>query len=344
LKPLQKSIEMKPAKFYEELYRYQLKCTLCPHHCIIGDGKTGNCHVRKNLEGELYLQTYGLVSSMGFDPIEKKPLYHFYPGSIIFSVGSFGCNLKCKFCQNFEISQEIPRNIDISKKYSPGEMVDFAKEKRTNVGIAYTYNEPTVWFEFMHDIARKAKREGLKNVMVTNGYINPEPLDELLEVMDAFNVDLKAFTEDFYLTQTMSKLAPVKETLKQIRRRGKHLEITNLVVTGKNDNRAEFVEMLKWIKGELGDDTVLHLSRYFPTYKMSEPPTPPDTINELWDLAKAALNHVYIGNMTANGAGNTICPSCNNTLIKRNRYDTRIVGLDEIGRCEKCKAQVIDHI
>ncbi len=335
---------MKPAKYYEELYRYQLKCTLCPHYCIIGDGKTGICRVRKNIKGELYLQTYGSVSSMGFDPIEKKPLYHFYPGSLIFSVGSFGCNLRCKFCQNFEISQDVPRNIETSKKYSPGEIVGIATEKKANIGIAYTYNEPAIWFEYIYDVAKQARREGLKNIMITNGFINPEPLDELLEVMDAFNVDLKAFTEDFYLTQTMSKLAPVKETLKQIRRSGKHLEITNLIIPGKNDQRADFVEMLKWIKGELGEDTVLHLSRYFPTYKMSESPTPPETINELWGLAKAALNHVYIGNMSANGAGNTFCPACNETVIQRNRYDTRIVGLDKKGNCTKCGYHVIEHI
>jgi pyruvate formate lyase activating enzyme len=335
---------MKHAKYYEELYRYQLKCNLCPHHCTIGDGKTGICKVRKNVKGELFLQSYGAVSSMGFDPIEKKPLYHFYPGSIIFSVGGFGCNLRCKFCQNFEISQNVPSHFDFQKSYNPRDIVDMAAEKKSNIGIAFTYNEPTVWFEYMQDIAELSRKAGMKNVMITNGFINPEPLDELLEVIDAFNVDLKAFTEDFYLTQTMSKLAPVLESLKRIRRRGRHLEITNLVITDKNDNKAQFTEMVKWIEGELGEDTVLHLSRYFPTYKMSEPPTPPGTISKLYDVASAHLNYVYIGNLQSNGGQNTYCPSCKEKVIDRNSYNTWINGLDKHGRCMKCKHQVLEYI
>ncbi len=335
---------MKPAKYYEEIYRYQLKCNLCPHHCTIGDGKTGICKVRKNIAGELYLQTYGDISSMGFDPIEKKPLYHFYPGSIIFSVGGYGCNLRCKFCQNYQISQDIPGNSNSSKTYSPHEIIAFASDKRANIGIAFTYNEPTVWFEYMQDIAEVSKRKGMKNVMVTNGFINPDPLDELIEVMDAFNVDLKAFTEDFYLTQTMSKLKPVKETLKQIRRRRKYLEITNLIISGKNDNRKDFVEMLKWINGELGKDTVLHLSRYFPTYKMSIPPTPPGLLSDLFETAKEHLDYVYIGNLPTNNSQNTYCPSCNQKAIDRNRHNTWISGLDNTGKCSKCGYKIIAHI
>jgi len=335
---------MKPAKHYEELYRYQLRCNLCPHHCTIGNGKTGICQVRKNVEGELYLQTYGAVSSMGFDPIEKKPLYHFYPGSIIFSVGSYGCNLGCKFCQNYDISQDVPRNIDLTKKLSPREIVDMAGEKRGNTGIAFTYNEPIVWFEYMMDIAEISKTKGMKNVMVTNGFINRQPLDELLEVIDAFNVDLKAFTEDFYLTQTMSKLKPVKESLKQIKHSGKHLEITNLVITDKNDDRRIFEEMIKWIKNELGEDTVLHLSRYFPTYKMSEPPTPPGTISDLYEIAREHLNYVYIGNMQTKDGQNTHCPGCGRKVIDRSRFDTRITGLNKNGKCAKCGTQIMANV
>ncbi len=213
---------MHPARYYEVVYRDQIKCNLCPHYCTIGNGKTGICRIRKNEDGEMYLSTYGQVSSAGFDPIEKKPLYHFFPGSIIFSVGGFGCNLRCKFCQNYEISQAVPARLDFRKRYSPRDLVNAASEKKGNTGIAFTYNEPTVWFEFMLDIAELSKQKGLKNAMVTNGFINTEPLAELLEVIDAFNVDMKAFTEDFYRTQTMSKLAPVRNSLKQIRRSGKH--------------------------------------------------------------------------------------------------------------------------
>ena len=335
---------MKPAKYYEEIYRNQLKCNLCPHHCIIGNGKSGTCRIRKNVDGELYLQTYGSVSSMGFDPIEKKPLYHFYPGSIIFSVGGFGCNLRCKFCQNYQISQDVPENTNNTKTYSPRQIVAFASDKKANIGIAFTYNEPTVWFEYMQDIAEVSKRKGMKNLMVTNGFINPDPLDELLDVMDAFNVDLKAFTEDFYLTQTMSKLKPVKKTLKQIRHRRKYIEITNLIIPGKNDNRNDFVEMLKWINGELGEDTVLHLSRYFPTYKMSVPPTPPGLLIDLFETAQEYLNYVYIGNLSVNSGQNTYCPSCNQKAIDRNGYNTWISGLDKTGKCSKCGNLIVENI
>jgi pyruvate formate lyase activating enzyme len=230
------------------------------------------------------------------------------------------------------------------RSYSPREIVDFAGEKKDNIGIAYTYNEPIVWFEYMMDIAEVARRKGMKNVMVTNGFINPQPLDEVLKVMDAFNVDLKAFTEDFYLTQTMSKLKPVKESLKQIRRSGKHLEITYLIIPGKNDDPNDFVHMLKWIKGELGDDTVLHLSRYFPTYKMSAPPTPSGLVSDLFEMAKLHLKYVYIGNLNTNTGQNTYCPSCDHKVIDRSRYDTWVKGLDESGACAKCGQKIIKNL
>ncbi len=332
---------MYPAKYYEVIYRDQIKCNLCPHHCTIGNGKAGICRVRKNENGGLYLSTYGQVSSAGFDPIEKKPLYHFYPGSMIFSVGGFGCNLRCKFCQNYEISQAVPARLDFRKKYSPGDLVEAALEKKGNTGIAFTYNEPTVWFEFMMDIAELSKRKGLKNAIVTNGFINPKPLDELLEVMDAFNVDLKAFTEDFYRTQTMSKLTPVKESLKQIRRSGRHLEVTNLVIPGLNDDRKTFQEMVKWISGELGKETVLHLSRYFPTYKSSAPPTSPNDLNELFEIAGEQLDYVYLGNVLTTNGQNTYCPYCGHKAIDRSRYDTWISGLDKEGNCEKCGYEIV---
>lgn len=335
---------LKPAKYYETLHRDQLQCNLCPHHCTIGNGKTGICRVRKNEEGDLYISTYGQVSSAGFDPIEKKPLYHFYPGSMIFSIGGFGCNLRCQFCQNYQISQSVPVNFDFREKYAPEDLVKIAKEKKGNAGIAFTYNEPTVWFEFMMDIAELSKKAALKNVVVTNGFINPGPLAELLEVADAFNVDLKAFTEDFYRTQTMSKLAPVKESLKQIRRSGRHLEITNLVIPGLNDDRSTFEEMVKWISGELGKETVLHLSRYFPTYKSSAPPTSSEDLNELFELAREYLDYVYLGNVQTSNGQNTYCPSCGHKAIDRSRYDTWISGLDTEGNCKKCGFRILENI
>jgi pyruvate formate lyase activating enzyme len=331
-----KGFKMKIARYQEPMHRYQLQCNLCPHFCLIGEGKTGRCHVRENVEGDLYLKTYGIVSSTNFDPIEKKPLYHFYPGKIIFSIGSFGCNLKCRFCQNWEISQAAPANLQRMRKYAPEELVAMARGRRDNIGIAFTYNEPTVWFEFMADIAQQSKAVGLKNVMITNGFINPEPLAELLDVIDAFNVDLKAFSDDFYRTQTLSKLEPVKDALRQIRRSGKHLEITNLIVTGLNDNSATFTEMIKWIAGELGNDTILHLSRYFPNYRLSQPPPSIGSLNDLYEIAKTYLNHVYLGNVQNFEGQNTHCPECNQVLITRRRHDAKVVGISGNNACVNC--------
>ncbi len=335
---------MKAARYYEELQRNTLKCNLCPHYCVIGDGKQGICRVRKNTGGELFLETYGVVSSVGFDPIEKKPLYHFYPGSEIFSIGSFGCNLRCKFCQNWQISQETPNGGSPRRQNSPESLVATALENKSNIGIAFTYNEPIVWFEFMMDIAAISRKKGLKNVMVTNGFINREPLAELIGLIDAFNVDLKAFTEDFYKHQTFSKLEPVKETLKIIRKSGRHLEITNLVVTGLNDNMKDFTEMVKWISGELGRDTVLHLSRYFPNYKTSAVPTPVGILEEFHALASQSLDFVYLGNLTSTTGQDTKCPQCGAKVINRSRYDTWISGLDKDGKCKKCNHKILEYI
>lgn len=335
---------MKEALYYEELDRYLIRCDLCSHNCIIGDGKTGICKVRKNYQGQLIAESYGKISSVGFDPIEKKPLYHFYPGSIIFSIGSFGCNLRCRFCQNWEISQNFQNNNNFQKKYLPDDLIKMASEKNANIGIAYTYNEPIVWYEFMFDIAVKAKKRNFKNVVVTNGFINRKPLLEILPYIDAFNVDLKAFSEDFYKNQTFSKLEPVKENLKIIKKNGKHLEITNLIITGLNDNRNRFENMVKWISDELGENTVLHLSRYFPSYKMSVSPTPVETMHDLYDLAKEHLNYVYIGNMSSSNGQDTYCNNCNFKVIDRNRYDTWISGLDKNGKCKKCGHKILEYI
>jgi pyruvate formate lyase activating enzyme len=331
---------MKSGRYYEGLHRYQVKCNLCPHNCIIGDGKTGKCGVRQNREGDIYLTSYGVVSSTGFDPIEKKPLYHFFPGKMIFSIGSFGCNLKCRFCQNWEISQCLPDSRSEYKVLQPDELVKTAGERRDNVGIAFTYNEPSVWFEYMCDIAELSKRAGMKNVMVTNGFINQAPLEELIDWVDAFNVDLKAFTEDFYHTQTLSKLEPVKDSLKQIRKSGRHLEITNLVITGLNDRRTDFLEMVKWIAGELGKDTVLHLSRYFPNYRLSHPPTPPETLGALYATAKKYLDFVYLGNVVGENGRHTSCPNCNELLIERSHNAAWLRSLDKNGICRSCGAQI----
>ncbi len=331
---------MKEADFWRKSENNKTICNLCPHNCIISEGKRGNCRVRKNINGELFAETYGQICSAGFDPIEKKPLYHFFPGSIIFSVGSIGCNLHCKFCQNWEISQSSPDEFPYLKSVSPQKIVKSALKKNENIGIAYTYNEPTVWYEYMLDIAKLAKKENLKNVMVTNGFINQEPLEKLMEYMDAFSVDLKAFTEDFYKNMSSAKLHPVKETLKTLHKNNKHFEITNLLITDENDDEKVFEEMVKWIASELGNNTVLHISRYYPTYKLTNKPTSVKTLLNFYEIAKEHLNYVYLGNVSTEKGQNTYCPKCGELLIHRSRYFTQVEGI-ETGKCKKCGHRVL---
>jgi len=311
-------------------------CSLCPHHCHVRKGMRGSCMSRYNNGHALIAENYGKVSALHFDPVEKKPLYHFYPGRIIFSIGSTGCNLHCLFCQNSEISQTSPDEFFQSHEYAPEDLVALALQKNENIGIAYTYNEPAVWFEFMLDIAALSAKTGLKNVMVTNGFINPAPLDQLMPYMDAYSVDLKAFTEEFYRKVTKASLGPVKDTLRQIRRAGRHLEITNLVIPTLNDDDSTFEEMCRWISGELGADTVLHLSRYFPTYKMSIPGTTAATLIHLRQLALKYLDYVFVGNIALPEGNDTLCNECKQVVIRRKGYTTSADGLDNDGRCRNC--------
>lgn len=333
------------AQHYHSFEEQKVKCELCPHYCIINNGRSGICKVRVNKDGVLISENYGLVSSIGFDPIEKKPLYHFFPGAEILSVGSLGCNLKCEFCQNWQISQtsveEFKRE---SRFYGVDEIIDLALSKRRNVGIAYTYNEPIVFFEFMIDIAKKAKENELKNVMVTNGFINQKPLSELNKYIDAYSVDLKAFREDFFVKHTNSRLEPVKETLIRIVEADKHLEITNLIIPGLNDNPEEFEQMLRWIKEYLGKNIVLHISKYYPTYKLNIEPTSIQKMLELNKIANKYLDFVYLGNVLLPEGNNTYCPNCNETLINRSGYMVKKQTVNNKGECLKCGWNVFKNI
>jgi pyruvate formate lyase activating enzyme len=310
-------------------------CRLCPHLCQIREGKTGICQVRQNVNGQLHALTYGKVAALHMDPVEKKPLYHFYPGRNIISAGSIGCNLDCDFCQNHEISQAEPGTYHVTETYSPDDLVAKAKSYPGNIGIAFTYNEPSIWFEYIIDTASIAKNTGLKNVMVTNAYINEGPLSELLSVIDAFSVDLKGFSESFYSKTTGGKLAPVLKSLKQIRQAGKHLEIVNLVIPKLNDGKDIFKSMIQWITEELGDDTVMHLSRYFPRHRLGIEATPLKTLEDLGEIALKSLKHVYIGNVN-DGGNDTRCPVCSHLLISRLGYSVSCAGLDTAGRCIAC--------
>jgi len=323
------------ARWYNSLENGNVQCTLCPHNCLLSLEKPGICRVRTNQAGKLSTAVYGFVSALHTDPIEKKPLYHFYPGSQILSLGTYGCNLRCYFCQNCSISQTAPSPESVKNYYTPGQIVQLALQQPGNIGIAFTYNEPIVWYEYMFDIATLAKKAGLKTVMVTNGFINKDPLHELLPLIDAFSVDLKAFTENFYKKVTSSTLEPVKETLTSIREAGKHLEVVNLVIPGLNDDDDSFKTMVHWISEKLGKDTVLHISRYFPNYKLETEATPVSSIRRLTRLAEKELTYVYAGNINT-GNNDTYCRKCRATLISRNFYNVQTIGLDEAYRCKFC--------
>jgi pyruvate formate lyase activating enzyme len=328
---------------YYEQTKEGLRCRLCPHACIIGVGKTGICRVRRNKDGKLLAETWGKLSAINFDPVEKKPFYHYHPGKIILSLGSVGCNMNCKCCQNWQISQTSVVDFHFSKTLNPTEIVKLAISRKDNIGVAYTYNEPTIWFEYMIDIAKLVKVEGLKNVMVSNGYINEDPLAELMHCMDAFNIDLKGFSEDFYRKFTGSSLSPVLRTLKQIRNAGKHLEITCLVIPSLNDNPELFGEMVRWIAEELGGNTVLHLSRYHPDYKLDVEPTSASQLEILYGIAREKLSYVYVGNIQFKDYQDTRCSNCGNMVISRNGYQISIRALNKEGLCENCGTQVINY-
>ncbi len=331
---------MKPALFYRKLDKKKVQCQLCPHECILNDGNLGICGVRRNVNGTLMNETFEQIAAIHYDPIEKKPLYHFYPGNLILSVGGIGCNLSCSFCQNCDLSQTDVDSYNWFRHYSVEEVIDMAYDQPDNIGISFTYNEPIIHFEYMFEIARKAKERDLKTVMVSNGFINPEPLKQLLRYMDAFNIDLKAFDDEFYKKQTKSSLEPVLNTLKIIREYHKHLEITNLVIPTLNDDPDVFREMVDWIHDVLGENTVLHLSRYFPHHKMTIPSTPVSTLERFFKIAKEKLHYVYLGNVDGSEGQQTHCPECRKVLIRRMGYQTSVEGITRAGKCKGCGALI----
>jgi len=328
------------ALFYEPVGN-KVRCNLCPHFCLISSGKTGICKVRRNVNGKLIAETWGNLSAVNFDPVEKKPLYHYYPGKIILSLGSVGCNMKCKCCQNWQISQVSVPGFNFSRTLEPAEILAIAASRADNIGVAYTYNEPGVWYEYMVEIARQVHTEGLKNVMVSNGFISEEPLRKLMLYMDAFNIDLKGFTDSFYRKFTGAQLSPVLCTLKQIRNAGKHLEITYLVIPTMNDDPGVFGEMTRWIAAELGTSTVLHLSRYHPVYNLDIEPTSVALLKNLYTIAREKLSYVYIGNISVGESQDTHCDRCGEKIIVRNGYQVIIQSLTHDGSCKACGNRIL---
>jgi pyruvate formate lyase activating enzyme len=330
---------MQDALFYQQVDNQKVQCLLCPHRCLLDPGKYGLCHTRINKDGLLYTESYGILSAISTDPIEKKPLYHFYPGRNILSIGSFGCNLTCDFCQNCEISQIDEKTLSRHSFRDPDDIVSKAFMHRSNIGLAYTYNEPTVYYEYMIRCAAKIKEHNLNNVMVTNGYINHAPLENLLPLMDAFNVDLKSFRNTFYKNRSGAGLKPVLDTIGRIARSGCHLELTFLIIPGHNDDEKEWKEMLAWIADHCGRETILHVSRYYPHFKMHDPPTPLSTINKFLEIARERVDFVYPGN-TPQLDNHSHCPACGNLLIERFYYNASVKGIGSDGCCNRCNKKI----
>lgn len=320
---------MKEAAYYEKLDDGAVHCSLCPQDCRINEGKKGFCRVRRNQGGSLVTEVYERVLATSVDPVEKKPLYHFHPGKPILSIGTRGCNQRCDFCQNFEMLETESDGTRITS-----EEVAAMASRGGSIGVAFTYNEPLIWFEFVLECARKVRSRGLKNVLVTNGSVNPEPLEELLPFIDAMNVDLKSMDPDFYSKVCSSRLEPVLQTIKRAGR-SCHVEITNLVIPGLNDTDELIGSLVDFVAENLGTDTPLHFSAYYPCYRMTVEPTPLATLRRARAIARQKLHYVYLGNVRDEDAGRSCCPSCGQTVVERDGYLTVAKGLVE-ARCARC--------
>lgn len=330
----------KEAKFWKTLNSKKVQCVLCLHKCKIDEGKTGICEVRKNEGGKLYSLIYGSCSSMAVDPIEKKPFYHFHPGTNAFSVGTVGCNFKCKHCQNYGISTAKPDHSHL-RDITSESVIEHVKNNNCQ-GIAWTYNEPTIWYEFSLDSSKLAKKHGLYTCYVTNGYIGEEPLKEISPYLDAMNVDVKAFTDDFYKNICKASLEPVLNTCELAKELKIHLELTYLVIPGYNDSLDEIKKFCNWVAEKLGNNVPIHFSRFHPDHNMTDvKATPIDTLLKIYDVAKnAGLLFPYLGNVPHGDYENTICPKCENVCIKRHGFSTDLKGITN-GKCTNCGTKVI---
>lgn len=328
--------ELKPAMWWEPAENGKLLCTLCPRYCTIGLGQSGFCYIRKNIDNKLYSLGYGRPTGFAIDPIEKKPLSHFLPGTQVLSFGTAGCNLGCKFCQNWSISKARIDNTN-SMYASPDDVVKLAK--RHNVpSIAYTYNDPTIFGEYVIDISERARAEGIKSVMVTAGYIDKNARKDVYKYIDAANVDLKAFSESFYHKLTFSHLNDVLDTLRWLRHETDvWFEITTLLIPGENDSPDELKKMCAWIVSNLGVDIPLHFTAFHPDFKMvNKSATPASTLRMAYNIAKSeGIKYVYVGNVRDIDGQTTYCPACNKPLIKRDWHSVIFNRLAE-GKCYSC--------
>jgi pyruvate formate lyase activating enzyme len=332
------STDLKEAVLWKPAEGGQVDCLLCSWRCRIAEGRCGRCLVRQNRGGVLRSLNYDKVCAVNVDPIEKKPLYHFLPGSRSFSVACPGCNFQCEFCQNWQISQEAREASMLDgEPYSPAEII--AAAKRSGVAsISYTYTEPAVFMELASECGRLARKEGLANVFVTNGYMSREAVDFAAEWLDALNIDLKAFSDDFYRKLCKAHLQPVLETIEYIARQtDMWLEITTLLIPGRNDSDEELRRLAGWLVEHAGPDVPWHISRFYPQYKFRDcTPTPVETLELAYDIGKAAgLKYVYMGNVPGAGVEDTVCPGCGKTLIRRMGY-TIVENNLATGKCPSC--------
>ena len=316
-----------------------VQCVLCPHLCILAPGERGRCGVRLNVDGELVSLVYGRPVAANIDPVEKKPLFHFMPGIDVFSIATAGCNLKCEFCQNWEISQAVPEDVT-PYDMSPEVVIENALAYNCQA-IAYTYTEPVVFFEYTRDCARLARAAGIKNILVTAGYINPGPLSELAEYMDAANVDLKSMSDAYYRDICGGTLQPVLDTITSLKDSGVWVEITNLVVPTLNDESNEIDSLARWVLDNTGEDTPLHFSRFFPMYRLTDlAPTSIDTLKGARERAKdTGLRYVYVGNAVTSEGLITRCPECGEILIARQGYEIRENNILN-GNCGNCSTPI----
>lgn len=325
---------MKEAMFYKSV-KDKVRCLLCPHFCLIENGKRGKCGVRENIDGKLYSLNYGKVIANSVDPVEKKPLFHFMPGTKTYSIATVGCNLFCEFCQNWEISQDVKEII--GKEMTPSEIVEDAIQKGCK-SIAYTYTEPTIFFEFAYDTAKLAKKKGLKNIFVSNGFINKEAIDKISEYLDAINIDLKGFSEDYYKRYCGARLEPVLDAIKHYHKKV-WLELTTLIVPGHNDDEESFEKITDLIIS-LDKNIPWHISRFHPDYKMIDVPvTSMEAIDKAYAIGKKkGIKYIYTGNVY-DDRENTYCPKCGKVVIDRKGMHVNKINLDK-DRCKFCKAKI----
>ncbi len=327
------------ARYYKKHPDREVECILCPRYCRLGDKERGYCGVRENNGGTYYTLVYGKACTMNIDPIEKKPFFHFLPRTKSLSIATAGCNVNCKFCQNWQISQVRPeqvRHFDLP----PQALVNAALQFNCP-SISYTYTEPVVFFEYMYDTAKEARRKKVRSCVVTGGHINPEPLLDLTRVVDAIKIDLKAYSEEFYKSYVRGELKPVLEAIKIVHQSGVWLEVVYLVIPKLNDNMEEIRAMCRWMRKEIGADVPLHFSRFHPMYLIKNlPPTPVSTLERAREVAlEEGLHYVYIGNVPGHKAESTFCPSCQNLIIQRIGFDVEKIELEN-GKCRFCQTPI----